>query len=212
MLIVFDWDGTLIDSTAKIVGCMQRAADDCLVPVLESAEIRNIIGLGLPEAIKTLYPDIGIELREDIRSAYSRAFLEADQVPCEFFPGVDECFARLREDGHQVALATGKSRKGLDRMLGNLGWHNRFAATRCADETASKPHPKMLLELIRELGYPGEETWMVGDTEYDLAMAKAAAVKSVGVSYGAHHPERLKKHEPVAIIDKLSELPSVISK
>lgn len=211
MLIVFDWDGTLIDSTAKIVACMQRAADDCAVPVLEAATIRDIIGLGLPEAIQTLYPDVSFELREDIRNAYARSFLEADQIPCSFFPGVEECLSVLSDHGHQVALATGKSRKGLNRMLDKLGWQNRFVATRCADETASKPHPKMLLELMTELGFPCEETWMVGDTEYDLAMARSARTRSVGVSYGAHDPERLKKHDPVAIIDTLRDLPLIIS-
>ncbi len=212
MLIIFDWDGTLLNSTAKIVGCMQQAAEDCSLPVLEDMVIQNIIGLGLPEAIHTLYPETELEQRQAVQQAYSQAFVKADHVPCDFYSGVQECLVQLQDEGHSIAVATGKSRKGLNRVLTNLDWHNRFAATRCADETASKPHPKMLLELMDELNFAKEETWMIGDTEYDLAMASNAQVKSVGVSYGAHHPDRLKKHNPKAIIDNMLELPILISK
>ena len=211
MLIIFDWDGTLLDSAAKIIGCMQQAADDCALPVLDDAAIKNIIGLGLPEAIHVLYPEVELIQREAVQAAYSRAFVNADHVPCEFFTGVEECLTVLQDGGHQIAVATGKSRKGLNRVLENLDWLGRFAATRCADETASKPHPRMLLELMSELKYPKEETWMVGDTEYDLAMASNAQVKSVGVSYGAHESDRLIKHKPQAIIDNILELPLIVS-
>ena len=211
MLVIFDWDGTLLDSTAKIVACMQQAADDCALPILDDVVIQNIIGLGLPEAIHTLYPDTELEQRQAVQQAYSQAFVKADHVPCDFFEGVQECLVMLQNNGHQIAVATGKSRKGLNRVLTNLDWHDKFAATRCADETASKPHPKMLFELMDELKFAKEETWMIGDTEYDLAMASNAQVKSVGVSYGAHEPERLKKHKPRAIIDNILDLPSLIS-
>lgn len=191
---------------------MQQAAIDCALPILDDVAIQNIIGLGLPEAIQVLYPNIDIQQRQTVQLAYSQAFMKADHIPCDFFSGVEECLALLQDDGHQIAVATGKSRKGLDRVLSNLAWHNRFSATRCADETASKPHPKMLFELMQQLNYAKEDTWMVGDTEYDLEMASNAQIKSVGVSYGAHDSERLKKHNPLAIIDNMLELPSLIFK
>ena len=210
MLVIFDWDGTLLDSAAKIVGCMQQAAHECSLPVLDEAAIRNIIGLGLPEAIHCLYPEVELQQRKAVQQAYSQAFIKADHIPCDFFAGVEECLAILQDSGHQIAVATGKSRKGLNRVLANLEWQNRFAATRCADETASKPHPKMLFELMQQLNYAREETWMVGDTEYDLEMAFNAQVNSIGVSYGAHLPERLERHNPQAIVDSILELPGLI--
>jgi phosphoglycolate phosphatase len=210
MLVVFDWDGTLIDSTGKIIACMQQAARDCGIAVLEDDPIRNIIGLGLPQAIHALYPDTAIELRKDLQTAYSRAFLDSEQEPSRFFPGVEEGLQQLLGDGCQIAVATGKSRKGLDRILHGMGLQDFFTATRCADETSSKPHPRMLIELMHELGYDSSEVWMVGDTEYDLEMAARICVKSIGVSYGAHAPERLWQHSPIAVVDEFPAVTPVV--
>lgn len=210
MLVVFDWDGTIIDSTGKIVASMQEAAKACQVEVLEYATIRNIIGLGLPEALLELYPGQSLSSRQQIQRAYSEAFIAADSRPCNFFDGVEDALDNLQSQGYKIAVATGKSRRGLDRVLARLGWEQRFDATRTADETASKPDPKMLLELMGQMSVANEATFMVGDTEYDLAMAVNAAVPSVGVSYGAHAVERLQKHQPIAIIDAMSELVEVI--
>jgi phosphoglycolate phosphatase len=212
MLLVFDWDGTLIDSTAKIVKSMQVAADSCGLAVLDDLAIKNIIGLGLPEAIQTLYPLIQLKQQNLLQAAYSDAYLQADQQPCSFFVGVEECLDVLQDAGHHIALATGKSRRGLDRVLHNVGWQKKFTATRCADETASKPNPLMLLELMEELKADKEDVWMIGDTEYDLEMAKNAAIKSVGVSYGAHDSARLHKHSPLAIIDDMRVLLELIER
>ena len=211
MLLVFDWDGTLIDSAAKIISCMQTAAMNSDLPRLSDIEIKNIIGLGLPEAIQMLYPKAKEEQRLQLQQEYAKAFVAADHIPCDFFTGVEECLDLLQQQGHQVAVATGKSRKGLQRVLTNLNWLDKFDATRCADETASKPHPLMLIELMDELGFPKEETYMIGDTEYDLAMATNAQVNSIGVSYGAHAVDRLKKHSPLAIIDSLVQIPALIA-
>lgn len=211
MLLVFDWDGTLIDSTAKIVGSMQVAADRCGLAVLDDIAIKNIIGLGLPEAIQTLYPSLAVNRQHLLQAAYSEVYLEADQRPCSFFAGVEECLDNLQNTGHKIAIATGKSRRGLDRVLQNVGWLKKFDATRCADETASKPHPLMLLELMGELNVDKENTWMIGDTEYDLEMASNAAIKSVGVSYGAHDAARLYKHSPLAVIDDMRALLDLIN-
>ena len=206
MLVVFDWDGTIIDSAAKIIGSMQQAAKVCQVDVLADDKIKNIIGLGLPEALLELYPQQPLEVRQAIQKAYSEAFIAADAIPCEFFSGVEALLQDLEQQGHKLAVATGKSRKGLNRVLKRLGWTERFHATRCADETASKPHPLMLHELMQELDFAADNTLMVGDTEYDLAMAANAGVSSVGVSYGAHTVERLQKHAPIAIIDDIGAL------
>ncbi len=212
MLLVFDWDGTLIDSTAKIIKSMQVAADSCGLDVLDDLAVKNIIGLGLPEAIHTLYPFIELKKQKLLQAAYSDAYLQADHMPCSFFAGVEECLEVLQDSGHGIAIATGKSRRGLNRVLHNVGWGDKFDATRCADETASKPHPLMLLELMEELNVDKNDVWMIGDTEYDLEMARNAEISSVGVSYGAHDPARLRKHSPLAIIDDMRVLLELIDK
>lgn len=206
-LFVFDWDGTLCDSTDHIVHTMQRAIAAQRLPSLTDAAVRNIIGLGLPEALRTLYPDQPAERLEALRQSYARLYVEADhrQVSA-LFPGAQETLAALRERGHRLAIATGKSRRGLDRVLGQLGLADAFDATRCADETRSKPHPLMLEELLDELGFSPADAAMVGDTEYDLAMAAAMGVAAVAVTWGAHDAERLRRHRPQRIIDRLPQL------
>ena len=206
MLFIFDWDGTLIDSTDKIVSCMQSTILSLDLPFRDYGDVVSIIGLGLPEAIEVLFPGIRSSLAVSLISRYSACFVEADQVPCEFYPHVMATLGGLRSDGHQLAIATGKSRRGLQRVLANLQLEAFFDATRCADETASKPHPMMLEQLLEELGCQGSSAVMVGDTEFDLEMAANIGMKSIGVSYGAHSVERLQRHAPELIIDDLSEL------
>lgn len=206
MLFMFDWDGTLLDSTAKIVRCMQQAINQLELPERDGAEVKNIIGLGLPEAVEHLFPGLDRASSKQLIALYSQHFIEADQVPCRFYPGVERVLGQLREDGHQLTVATGKSRRGLNRVLANLGLDDFFDASRCADETASKPDPLMLHQLLAELEVGAEEAVMVGDTVYDLAMAANAGVRSVGVSYGAHSRARLLEHNPVLLIDSFDEL------
>lgn len=210
MLLVFDWDGTLIDSTAKIVRCMQCAAEQVGVPVLSHEAICQIIGLGLPEAIAELYPAHDAATRETVRQQYVHFFISVDQTPSPFFAGVEETLHRLRDDGYTLAVATGKSRRGLDRVLGQLGMASFFHATRCADETRSKPHPQMLHELLAEAGCDVADALMVGDTHFDMAMAQAAGMARVAVSYGAHHPQQLLPYQPLACLDNFAELPAVV--
>ena len=212
MLIIFDWDGTLIDSADKIVGAMQSAAAKCDLPHPEADAVRNIIGLGLREGVRLIFPRMTESEEDRAIAAYSEAFVTADAKPCQFFPYVDEVLAELRAAGHQLAVATGKSRRGLNRVFGNLAMHDQFIASRCADETASKPDPLMLQQLLAETGIVPEDAVMVGDTEYDLEMASRAGIASVGVSYGAHAPERLQKWSPLAILDCFSELPEIIAR
>lgn len=211
MLLVFDWDGTLADSTAKIVRCMQLAAAECREPVLADETIREIIGLGLPEAIHALYPDRDGVARESIRQHYVQFFIERDQTPTALFPGVYDSLLRLRDEGHQLAVATGKSRRGLDRVLELTDTAHLFQATRCADETLSKPHPQMLLELLAHFAVDAQQAVMVGDTHFDMEMAQRANMHRIAVSYGAHAIERLQPYQPLACLDRFPDIVSVLS-
>ncbi|MEH6909618.1 MAG: HAD-IA family hydrolase [Oceanicoccus sp.] len=206
MLFIFDWDGTLIDSTDKIIRCMQSAVSSLDLPFRDAGAVKSIIGLGLPEAIETLFPDIRSSVAEALISRYSEDFVEADQILCEFYPNVLTTLTSLRGDGHQLAVATGKSRRGLNRVLGNLRMEEFFDASRCADETSSKPHPMMLEELLEELSCQSASAVMVGDTEFDLEMAANLGMRRIGVSYGAHSIERLERHAPELIVDDLAQL------
>lgn len=206
MLFVLDWDGTVMDSTAKIVNCMQVSAVELDLPVLTDSEVKNIIGLGLPQAIRQLYPGISDSLLESFRQCYSGHFVRADQQPCAFFPGVMETLRTLREEGHLLAIATGKSRKGLDRVLSNLGLVDFFDSSRCADETASKPDPKMLSEILLELDFEAQEAVMVGDTEYDMEMAVNAGIRRIAVGYGAHDISRLHVYQPSLCVEHFSQI------
>jgi len=201
MLLIFDWDGTLSDSTSKIVTCLQKAAETAGFPVLEDDVICNVIGLGLPEVMERLYPRLGGDEKEQVRLHYVEHFLAADQTPSPFFNGVEEGLRSLRDAGFKMAVATGKSRRGLDRVLDRLDMRSYFDASRCADETLSKPHPLMLEELLLEMDVSAEKAMMVGDTEYDMEMAQKANVHRVAVSYGAHHIDRLKAYQPLLCTD-----------
>jgi phosphoglycolate phosphatase len=203
---IFDWDGTLCDSTAKICLSMQKAAVDCQQSKLSTEQVMEIIGLGLPEAIAQLVPGITDDAMLAMRDAYARRFIEADQVPCNLFPGVRETLDELRAQGHYLAVATGKARKGLDRVLGSVGLDGFFDTSRCADETASKPHPKMLNELLAEMAHPLEASVMVGDTEFDMDMARRAGMPMIAVDYGAHHADRLKRYDLLACVSEFSEI------
>tara|TARA_R100001369_G_scaffold92892_1_gene140940 strand:+ start:2690 stop:3262 length:573 start_codon:yes stop_codon:yes gene_type:complete len=186
---------------------MQAAALEAEWGALSAAEVEDIIGLGLPEAIAKLCPGILPAQAERLRERYAHHFVQADTTPMAFFSGVEAHIARLR--GHEqqrLAVATGKSRRGLDRIFTETGSGAWFHASRTADETRSKPHPQMLSELLSELAVPVERAVMVGDTEYDLEMARAMGMDRVGVSYGVHTRERLAMSEPKWIAHSVDEL------
>lgn len=190
-LIVFDWDGTLMDSEAKIVATMQAAIADTGLPVRDDGDIREIIGLGLAEALHALFPQADIHEQRKLADRYRYHFLAGDKTPSPLFEGVEALLAQLREEGYWLGVATGKGRRGLDRVLELHGLHRVFHATRTADETRSKPHPQMLEEIMAELCCSGHETLMVGDTEYDMRMAQNAGAHALGVGYGVHAGQRL---------------------
>ncbi len=205
-LIVFDWDGTLMDSASLIVECMQSAIGDLGLPSRSDARIADIIGLGLKEAVAALYPECDAQDHALLIGRYREYWL-ARQHECALFPGVRETLELLHDEGFLLAVATGKSRAGLERSLQSTGLERLFSSTRCADETASKPDPRMLLEILDELSVPACAAVLVGDTEYDLEMANRAGVPGVGVAYGVHGWERLAKHRPRAILERITILP-----
>ena len=208
-LLVFDWDGTLMDSEAHIVTSMQRAMSDAQLPDMAREKIRDIIGLGLREAIEKLLPGLSDELHLALVDRYRYHFFADD--PCEPFAGAESVLKQLSEQGYLLAVATGKGRHGLDRVLRSTGFGEYFIETRCADETCSKPDPQMLHEIMDVTGMESARTLMIGDTEYDLEMANAAQMPSVGVDYGVHSRERLLACGPLACLSSISELPDWLS-
>lgn len=205
-LIVFDWDGTLMDSEARIVACMQAAMAEAGLEPTSRGGVRDVIGLGLGEAVERLLPHEAPELRERVALSYRRHFLAEDRTPSPLFPGVRELLEWLGGQDYLLAVATGKGRRGLDQALSATGLVGVFHATRCADEARSKPHPAMLLQLMDFLGVGPEETLMVGDTEYDLLMAQSAGTQALAVCYGAHDPQRLRKLRPLGCVNDLQEI------
>jgi phosphoglycolate phosphatase len=206
-LIVFDWDGTLMDSEARIVACIHAAFADLGLPIPTVEAARDIIGLGLDEAMALLMPEAGADGRRALMDRYRHHFLFANETPSQLFPRVVETLDWLRDRDYLLAVATGKSRRGLDQVLLSTGIGGRFQATRCADETFSKPHPGMLLQIMDELGVPGSETLMVGDTEYDMLMATNAGVHALAVCSGVHSPERLLAQRPLGCLADLADMP-----
>jgi phosphoglycolate phosphatase len=204
-LLVFDWDGTLIDSAGAIVACMQAAARDVGVRVPDDERASHVIGLGLHDALSHAVPGLSGTQYAEFVERYRVHFLARDaQLP--LFPGTREMLAALRARGHTLAIATGKSRVGLARALGQVGLADVFAATRCADQCEPKPHPAMLFQLMEELDGAPESTLMIGDTSHDLQMAAAAGVPAVAVAYGAHPREALSALTPLALVESAEEL------
>ncbi|WP_027966555.1 HAD-IA family hydrolase [Halomonas halocynthiae] len=206
-LLIFDWDGTLMDSLGRIVSCMQQAGRDVGLGTLAEDSVRDIIGLGLPEAIAKLCPGIDAQQADALRERYAYHFVHGDMPSALFYPGVGSLMQELASSQDvSLAVATGKSRRGLDRMFDETGSRGWFCASRTADETRSKPHPLMLEELLDELAVPVADAVMIGDTEYDMEMARALGMDRVAVSYGVHDMARLSASEPRLIADDFPEL------
>ncbi len=197
-----------MDSTGRIVASMRAAAQRFGIAAPSESEIKEIIGLGLREALEALFPDVSVGDGEKLVDLYRHEYVEASPVPAPLFAGARAMVEHLCEQGYILAVATGKNRRGLDRVLEETGLSAFFAATRCSDETRSKPHPQMLMEIMLETGFEPCQTLMVGDTEYDMKMANACDAGPIAVSYGAHALERLLRHEPLAHFDSLEHLPS----
>ena len=204
-LIVFDWDGTLVDSAAIIVEAIQHACADVGVPVPSETAARYVIGLGLNDALRHVAPTLAEADYPQLSARYRAHYLGRDpEIP--LFDGAARMLERLSARGHRIAVATGKSRRGLDRALVQAGIAHHFIATRCADEGAPKPDPDMLHYLMRCTGIPPAETLMIGDTTHDLMLAANAGVDAVAVAYGAHPRDSLSEKTALAIVESVDEL------
>ena len=204
-LIVFDWDGTLVDSANSIVLSLQGAARDLGVTEPSNEEARYVIGLGLNEAIKHLFPTISSQESNLISDRYRHHYLAHDKK-ISLYKGASKVIKALYAESFLLAVATGKSRAGLNRSFNSSGLGNFFHASRCADETFSKPHPAMLLELMSQFNVKATRTLMIGDTTHDLQMATNACISGVGVTYGAHPKKRLETLAPLACVDNVAQL------
>ena len=204
-LLVFDWDGTLIDSAGTIVACIQAACRDLGLPVPDDARASHVIGLGLHDALSYAIPGLATAEYGRVVARYRQHFLARDpHIP--LFPGTEAMLAELQGRGHLLAIATGKSRTGLARALDTTGLGRFFATSRCADQCAPKPAPDMLRDLMDELGVSSDATLMIGDTVHDLQMASHAGVAAIAVSHGAHPKGDLTALEPLACVDSIEEL------
>lgn len=204
-LIVFDWDGTLLDSAAAIVNAIQAACRDLDLPEPSDAQARHVIGLGLADAMRHAVPDLPADSYQSMVERYRFHYLASDQT-LTLFPGIPAVLQRLQAAGHTLTVATGKSRLGLNRALDHSGLRPLFQASRCADECHSKPHPQMLEELMAEFAVGPEATLMIGDTSHDLLMASNAGVDGLAVTYGAHPHQHLAEHRPLACLHTVDEL------
>lgn len=204
-LIVFDWDGTLLDSASGIAASIQEASREMGLQVPSRERASHVIGLGLMDALRHAVPDLPEQSYAEFAERYRRHFL-AREGEMDLFPGVPEMLSALEGAGYDLAVATGKSRKGLDRALASSGLGKHFAATRCADETRSKPDPAMLYELMAELSRQPGELLMIGDTSHDLDMASNASVDAVAVTYGAHPEDQLRARAPRGVVRSIGEL------
>ena len=203
--IVFDWDGTLMDSEAQIVSCLHAAIADLQLEPMDDDTVKNVIGLGLKEAIDTLVPGQDERFHQAFVDHYRKYWFSSEGS--SLFAGVREMLDDLRGRDLLLGIATGKARRGLNRVLEETGLAGHFHATRCADEALSKPHPQMLLDLMDESGVRPEETIMVGDTEYDMEMATHAGAGKVAVCTGVHTEERLNRHVPLASLQSVTDMP-----
>jgi phosphoglycolate phosphatase len=205
-LIVFDWDGTLINTIDWIVECLQQAGMQNNCPIPATQDTKDVIGLCIDNAVSTLYPDANAETQKKIVTNYSQAYLSKNLSQDDFFPGVYDMLVHLKNSGYQLAVATGKTRAGLDQALSATGTNFLFDITRCADETLSKPDPTMLNEIMRHTQVAPGRTLMVGDSVYDLQMALNAKVSSIGVACGANSEKSLRPYEPLLCLQQPTEL------
>jgi len=205
-LLIFDWDGTLMDSIGTIVACTQAAVRELGLREISDDTIRGTVGLGLRETVEVLSPGSDEQLCGRILEGYRRHWFSTYRDMPLLFDGVRDMLRQLSEEGYLLAVATGKGRRGLDYALEQTGLQEIFHATRTADETFSKPHPQMLLDILDQLGVTAGEAVMVGDTTYDLEMARSARMDSVGVCSGGHGREELERLGPLACLDQVIEL------
>lgn len=205
-LVIFDWDGTLMDSVARIVSSMQAAAMECQLAVPSVEAVRDIIGLSLYKAFPILFGAMSDSQAAHLLTTYRRHYMVLDQTPSPLFVGAADTIKGLHSSGYQLAVATGKQRAGLDSVLADTQLDGYFHALRGADQAVSKPDPLMLAQILDELQVNPLDAVMVGDSSYDLAMAKAIGMPRIGVTYGVHNSHTLNAYQPLALIDDIRHL------
>ncbi len=204
-MVIWDWDGTIMNSTPTIVECMQQSCRDLGMPVPSDQMASHVIGLGIIESIRIAMPTVPEADYPLVLERFRHYYLGKDHELI-LFEGIRELLSDLKANGHILAVATGKPRVGLNRSLDNHQLNDLFHDSRTADETRSKPHPQMLLELMEKWAIPAHKIVMIGDTTHDLKMAKSAGVRAIGMTYGAHSTEELMAHEPLACFDNVDDL------
>jgi phosphoglycolate phosphatase len=209
-LIIFDWDGTLIDSIDWIVHCLQTAAKQCECAIPESQAARDVIGLSITNACAKLFPGVDQETLTRLTDSYQQTYLSRQLSRENLFPGVYEMLVELKQSGYQLAVATGKTRAGLQQALQATDTEALFCITRCSDETASKPDPLMLHQIIQHANAANDRTLMVGDSTHDLQMAMNAQISSIAVSCGAHPEDILQQYSPLMCLQQPAELLNII--
>ena len=205
-LIIFDWDGTLMDSAQKIANCIKAAARELSIDEPSDTQAKNIIGLGLDEAMAVLFPKLNAEQLIKLVEVYKYHYVNGDETEQNLFESVNEGLQKLNEAGALLAVATGKSRRGLDRNFDEIDIKKHFVTTRCGDETRSKPHPLMLLEILDYTAIDPKNSIMIGDTTYDMDMAANAKMHGLGVSYGVHTEQDLRQSNPVEVLDSFTSV------
>lgn len=199
-VVIFDWDGTLMDSVDKIVHCMQACAEELGMREPSADSVKQIIGLALPEAVKVLYPEHNNKDVARVVAGYREQYEVKNSTPTPLFQGVDSVLIQLKQSGIKLAVATGMARVALDQLLLETGLISFFDITRCADEAKGKPHPLMLQQIITALNVEPERAVMVGDSTFDLDMANNAGIDSIGVTYGTQNEFQLRSATPKAIV------------
>ncbi|MGY6213693.1 HAD-IA family hydrolase [Methylolobus aquaticus] len=209
-LLVFDWDGTLLDSVDWIVECLQNAALESGLPVPTDPVARSVIGLSLDEALKAAFPGMDGERIGPLMEAYRRHFFTRQLTAADLFDGVSDMLGELRDAGFRLAIATGKARRGLDHALEQTGVGPFFETTRCADETASKPDPAMLHEILAVTGIAPHRAVMIGDSIHDLRMAANAGIAGIAVTSGANNRAELTEMNPLGCLNRVVDLPAIL--
>ena len=209
-LLVFDWDGTLMDSSAKIVNCFAGSARDMKMPYPDPEQVKRYIGLSLVEAFSLLYPKIDSAHVNRLVDRYRDHWLVHDNTDMELFPGVRDGLVELQNAGYLLAVATGKSRRGLERAMDTTKLSELFVYTRCADQSRAKPDPAMLFDILDYTGLEKREAVMIGDTTFDLLMAGNAGVNGWGVSYGSHDYDELQALSGHPVLSDFSKLATVL--
>lgn len=209
-LIIFDWDGTLMDSVERIVSSMQSAAKIVGLTIPTAHDVKQIIGLSIEEALRLLFSGVTDKQIEAMRLQYKYQYIDGDNTPTPLFDNAMNLLEVLKQDNKYLAVATGKGRDGLNRVLDVSATGDYFHTTRCAGEMPSKPDPEMLNSILAELDIAAHEAIMIGDTSHDLKMAQNAGIASIGVTYGVHSKQVLEQYAPIAVVNSLTELQHVL--